>query len=54
MARKLGTAFRKQQIAQTALNLVARDGLQAMSIAEIAHQLGLVPSAVYRHFRKNG
>lgn len=51
VARKLGTEIRKQQIAQAALNLVATQGLKALSIARIAGKVGFVPSAVYRHFK---
>ncbi len=49
MARKLGTEIRKQQIAQAALSLVASHGLKGLNIAGIAGQVGLAPSAVYRH-----
>lgn len=51
MARKLGTAVRKQQIAQAALSLVSSHGVKELSIAGIASRVGLVPSAVYRHFK---
>ena len=51
MAQKLGTEVRKQQIAQAALSLVSIQGLKGLSIAGIANRVGLVPSAVYRHFK---
>ncbi len=51
MAQKLGTEVRTQQIIQAALSLVASHGLKGLSIARIAHRVGLVPSAIYRHFR---
>lgn len=51
MAQKLGTEVRKQQIAQAALNLVSSQGLRGLSIAGIASRVGLVPSAIYRHFK---
>ena len=51
MAQKLGTEVRKQQIAQAALSLVSIHGLKGLSIAGIANRVGLVPSAVYRHFK---
>jgi AcrR family transcriptional regulator len=51
VAQKLGTEIRKQQIAQAALSLVSSDGLKGLSIAGIANRVGLVPSAVYRHFK---
>lgn len=51
MAQKLGTEVRTQQIVQAALSLVASHGLKGLSIAGIAGRVGLVPSAIYRHFR---
>jgi AcrR family transcriptional regulator len=38
-------------IAQEALGLLARQGIQGMSIAELADRVGLVPSGIYRHFK---
>lgn len=51
MTQKLGTDVRKQQIAQAALSLVSSHGLKGLSIAGIARGVGLVPSAIYRHFK---
>ena len=51
MAQKLGTDIRKKQIAQAALSLVSSHGLKGLSIAGIASRVGLVPSAIYRHFK---
>lgn len=51
MAQKLGTEVRTQQIVQAALSLVASHGLKGLSIAGIANRVGLVPSAIYRHFK---
>lgn len=51
MAQKLGTDVRKQQIIQAALSLVSSHGLKGLSIAGIASRVGLVPSAIYRHFK---
>ena len=53
-AAKLGTELRQEQIAQAALNLVASQGLKGLSVAGVASQVGLVPSAIYRHFRSKG
>ena len=50
-ARKTGTNIRQEQIAQAALDLIGRQGLAALSMADIAARVGLVPSALYRHFR---
>lgn len=49
-AERLDTRIRKDQIAQAALQLIAARGLRALSIAGVARRVGLVPSAIYRHF----
>jgi AcrR family transcriptional regulator len=48
--KKVQTEIRKEQIAQAALMLIADHGLENVSIASIARMLGLVPSAIYRHY----
>lgn len=48
---KLNTEIRQDQIAQAALNLIASHGLKGLSIAKVARRVGLVPSAIYRHFK---
>lgn len=50
-ARKTSTKIRKDQIAQAALDLLADRGLGELSVAVLARRVGLVPSAIYRHFR---
>jgi len=50
MAVKLHTEIRQDQFAQAALGLVAAHGLNGLSVARVAHRVGVVPSAVYRHF----
>ena len=50
MAQKLDTEIRQEQIAQAALTVVARYGLRRLSIAQVARLVGVVPSALYRHF----
>lgn len=50
MAQKLDTEIRQEQIAQAALAVVARDGLRRLNIAQVARIVGVVPSALYRHF----
>lgn len=47
---KMKTEVRREQIAAAALQLIARRGMHGLSIAGIARQVGLVPSAIYRHF----
>ncbi len=49
-SQKLDTLIRQEQIAQAALQLVSRHGLANLSLARVAEQVGLVPSAIYRHF----
>lgn len=48
---KLDTEIRQDQIAQAALTLVASHGLKGLSMARVARRVGIVPSAIYRHFR---
>ncbi|MCC6142298.1 MAG: TetR/AcrR family transcriptional regulator [Candidatus Hydrogenedentes bacterium] len=47
---KVDTETRRGQLAQAALRLIAADGLKGLSVARVARRVGLVPSAVYRHF----
>ena len=49
-ASKTRTEVRQEQIAQAALTLIARRGLNCLSIGAVAKAVGVVPSAVYRHF----
>ncbi len=50
-AEKVKTQIRKDQIAQAIVRLVADQGLKGLSVAAVARQIGLVPSALYRHFK---
>jgi AcrR family transcriptional regulator len=50
-AQKLHTEVRQEQFAQAALGVIANHGLRGLSVARVAHRVGLVPSAVYRHFQ---
>ena len=50
MAEKKGTAIRREEIINAALTLVASQGVRSMTIDRIARIVGIVPSAVYRHF----
>jgi len=49
-APKTKTEIRRNQIAATALALVARHGLRALNVAALAKGVGVVPSAIYRHY----
>ncbi len=48
---KLDSGVRKEQIAQAVLALVASRGIRGLSVAGVARRIGLVPSAIYRHYR---
>ncbi len=51
MAReKLATRIRREQIVEAALSLIAVHGVRKLSVAVLARRVGLVPSALYRHF----
>jgi AcrR family transcriptional regulator len=49
-AQKMNTEARREQIARAALELFAHEGVEGFSIAKLAQAVGLVPSAIYRHF----
>lgn len=48
---KLETRIRREQIAETVLDVIAVKGVKGLSVAGVARRIGLVPSALYRHFR---
>ena len=50
-SEKLKTAIRREQILKVVLNLIATRGAQALSMAAVARRVGVVPSALYRHFK---
>lgn len=50
-AEKTDTNIRQEQIAEAALKLVAANGMKGLSIAKIARHVGVVPSALYRHYK---
>lgn len=47
---KLDTRIRQEQIVHAAVAIVAGDGLKQLSVARVARRVGIVPSALYRHF----
>ena len=47
---KLDTEIRREQIVEAALGLIAAKGVRRLSMAALARRVGLVPSALYRHF----
>lgn len=42
---------RKEEILTAALNLFARDGYEAVSVSQIAGELGMTKGALYRHYK---
>lgn len=52
--QKLRSEVRQEQIAQAALNLVASRGMSGLNMVGLAREVGLVPSAIYRHFKSKG
>lgn len=48
------TELRREQIAEAALQVVQTYGLKGLSMERIASEVGLVPSAIYRHFKNKG
>ena len=50
LSQRLATEIRREQIAAAALKVISDKGPAALNIADIADQVGLVPSAIYRHF----
>ncbi len=53
-ARKLDTEIRRDQIAEAALQVIQTQGFKGFNMENIAGQVGLVPSAIYRHFKGKG
>lgn len=45
------TEIRREQISRTALGLIARRGLNNLNLAAVASEVGVVPSAIYRHYQ---
>jgi len=50
-AQKTETGARQGQIIEAALELIDAEGVSALSIVGIAERVGIVPSALYRHFK---
>jgi AcrR family transcriptional regulator len=49
--KRLKTVIRHEQIAEAALDIVRSEGIRGLNVAAVAEKVGLVPSAVYRHFK---
>ncbi|MBA4394466.1 MAG: TetR/AcrR family transcriptional regulator [Desulfobacca sp.] len=50
-AEKQHSEIRQKQIARAAMALIAEQGMKGLSVAAVARRVGLVPSALYRHFK---
>lgn len=50
MAKRLSREKRREQIAEAGLRIAA-EGLPAITVERVAAEVGVVPSALYRHFR---
>lgn len=48
---KLHTSIRREQIAEAAATLLSEEGVRGLSMTALALRVGLVPSAIYRHFK---
>ena len=48
---KLNTKIRQKQIINVCLEIISERGLAALNVAEVASKLGLVTSALYRHYK---
>lgn len=47
---RLGSKLRKEQILDATLEIIAENGPSAVNTSEISRRVGIVPSALYRHF----
>lgn len=50
-AQKTVSHLRREQIVESALELVGEYGVSSLNINSIAQKVGIVPSALYRHFK---
>jgi AcrR family transcriptional regulator len=48
---RLDSVTRRRQIATAALDVIGARGVRGLSMAAVARRVGVVPSALYRHFR---
>ena len=48
---KLDTEVRQDQILEAALDVVSRKGMKGLNLGAVARRVGIVPSALYRHFK---
>ncbi len=53
MSKRMSGEARREQIAEAGLALAAQ-GVEAVTVEKVAAMVGLVPSALYRHFKNKG
>lgn len=53
-AKKVETSIRREQIALAAMNLLSLYGSKGLTNKRIANMVGIVPSALYKHFKNKG
>ena len=53
-AERIDTKFRQEQIALVAMDLVASQGIKSLTVTRVAEKIGVVPSALYKHFKNKG
>lgn len=51
MRNRKSTEVRQEEIVRAALAIIEQNGLDKLSIQSIADRIGLVPAAIYRHFK---
>lgn len=47
---RLESRVRRDQIAEAVLSIAGEEGIQGLSVAAVAHRVGITPSALYRHY----
>lgn len=53
-AERLDAEIRRDQIIQAAMDLVATHGIKGLTVTKVAEMVGVVPSALYKHFKNKG
>lgn len=53
-SKRTHTTTRRSEIAGAALETIRAHGLRGLSMERVALRVGLVPSAIYRHFKNKG
>lgn len=51
MVNKLHTSLRKEQIVEAALNIIIHQGINALTVRNVAAEVGVTASSLYRHYK---